>query len=165
MRIASAASSNWLLHAPSSKSVYTSTLGGGYLLNQLVPEVRKFFQNYVRANYNSDDGLLMDSQSPSLAQELYYSTCGCSTTREIPTNQMLQAAHDHMASAMTHRNGAPFIQANNSLPGNPYLPQRSATSSRPSPRCAVKTFQVRSSSCSPTVARGTVRAKFSNGWR
>lgn len=123
MRIASAASGNWLLHAPSSQSVYTSTMGGGYLLNQLVPEVRRFFQSYVRANYNSDDGLLMDWQSPSLAQELYYSTCGCLTTREIPTNQMLQAAHDHMASAMTHRNGAPFIQANNSLPGNPYLPQ------------------------------------------
>lgn len=119
-------SSTWWLHTPSSQTfatIFTSGLGGGYLMNQSSPAVRSFFRSYVRADYNSDDGLLMDWQSPSLAQELYYSTCGCTSTREIPSNAMLQAAHQKMAAALTHRSGAPFIQVDNSLPVNPYLPQ------------------------------------------
>jgi hypothetical protein len=119
-------STTWWLHTPLTQpfaAIFTSSMGGGYLVNQADPAVRSFFQSYVRANYDSDDGLLMDWQSPSLAQELYYSTCGCTTTREIPSNAMLQAAHQEMAAALTHRNGALFIQADNSLPVNPYLPQ------------------------------------------
>jgi hypothetical protein len=92
-------------------------------MNQSSAAVRSFFQSYVRAYYNSDDGLLMDWQSPSLAQELYYSTCGCASTREIPSNAMLQHAHQEMAAALTHRNGASFMQADSSLPMNPYNPQ------------------------------------------
>ena len=98
-------------------------MGGGYLLNQFNPAVRAYFQSYVRANYGSSDGLLMDWQSPSLAQELYYSTCGCSRTSEISSDAALRASHEQMATALTHRNGAPFIQADNTLPPNPYLPQ------------------------------------------
>ena len=114
------------LHAPSTQpftDIYSSGAGGGRLMNQSSPAVRAFFQSYVRTYYNEDDGLLMDWQSPSLSQELSYATCGCSSTIELPTNQMLRAAHREMAAAMTHRDGAPFVQADNSLPLNPYLPQ------------------------------------------
>lgn len=119
-------SSAWWLHTPSSQAfatIFTSSLGGGYLMNQSSPAVRSFFRSYVRAYYNSDDGLLMDWQSPSLAQELYYSSCGCTSTLEIPSNALLQAAHQTMAAALTHRDGTPFIQADSSLPVNPDLPQ------------------------------------------
>lgn len=124
--VGAGSSSAWWLHTPSSQAfstISTSSLGGGYLMNQSSPSVRSFFRSYVRSYYNSDDGLLMDWQSPSLAQELYYSTCGCTSTLEIPSNALLQAAHQKMAAALTHRNGAPFMQVDNSLPVNPYLPQ------------------------------------------
>jgi hypothetical protein len=126
MPVASAASGDLWLHAPTPQpfsDIYTSSLGGGRLMNQSSPAVRSFFQSFVRANYNADDGLLMDWQSPSLSQELYYSTCGCSSTVELPTDKMLRAAHNEMAAAMTHRDGTPFVQADNSLPPNPSLPQ------------------------------------------
>lgn len=116
----------WWLHTPSSQAfatIFTSSLGGGYLMNQSSPAVRSFFGSYVRAHYNSDDGLLMDWQSPSLAQELYYSSCGCTSTLEISSNALLQSAHQTMAAALTHRDGAPFIQADSSLPVDPSLPQ------------------------------------------
>jgi hypothetical protein len=124
--VASAASDNWWLHEPSPNqglNVFSDTLGGGYLINQSNPAVRSFFRSYVRRHYNSDDGLLMDWQSPSLPQELYYSTCGCTWTSEIRSNAALRRAHDKMSAALTHRNGSRFIQADNSLPPNPYLPQ------------------------------------------
>jgi roadblock/LC7 domain-containing protein len=124
--VANAASGDMWLHAPSTQpftDIYSSGAGGGRLMNQSSPAVRAFFQSYVRTYYNEDDGLLMDWQSPSLSQELSYATCGCSSTIELPTNQMLRAAHREMAAAMTHRDGAPFVQADNSLPLNPYLPQ------------------------------------------
>ncbi len=126
IQVASAASGDLWLHAPTTQpfsDIYSSGPGGGRLMNQSSPVVRSFFQSYVRANYNADDGLLMDWQSPSLSQELSYSTCGCSSTVELPTNRMLRAAHREMAAAMTHRDGRPFVQADNSLPPNPYLPQ------------------------------------------
>ncbi len=129
LRLAHAAASDWWLHPPAGSrsgplgGVFTSAWGGGYLLNQLNPSVRAAYQAYVRANYNADDGLLMDWQSPSLSQELFYSNCGCTTTREIGSDGMLQRAHAEMAAAMTHRDGTPFLQADNSLASNPYLPQ------------------------------------------
>jgi hypothetical protein len=124
--MAGEASADWWLHVPTrgeGASVWTTTLGGGYLINQTRPAVRSFFRSYVAQRYNADDGLLMDWQSPSLPQELYYSTCGCSTTREIRTNSALRAAHNAMSASLVHRNGRPFMQIDNSLSPNPYLPQ------------------------------------------
>jgi hypothetical protein len=126
VRVASASSSYWWLHEPSPNggvSIYSSTAGGGYLINQANPAVRSFFRSYVRGHYDADDGLLMDWQSPSLSQELYYATCGCSTTSEIQSNAALRSGHELMSAALTHSNGASFIQADNTLPPNPYLPQ------------------------------------------
>jgi hypothetical protein len=123
---ASAASFDWWLTEPSprrSTRIFTSSLGGAYLTNQTIPSVQAFFRSFVRRYYNRDDGLLMDWQSPSLSQELYYSTCGCRTTAEIRSDAALRAAHTQMSAALTHRNGSLFIQADNTLPGNPFLPQ------------------------------------------
>jgi hypothetical protein len=122
--IASAASSNWWLTAPGATArIFTGTEGGGYLADQAVPSLRAFFRSFVIRHYNRDDGLLMDWQSPSLSQELYYSTCGCKTTAQIHTDAALRAAHAAMSAALTHANGSHFVQADNTLPGNPYLPQ------------------------------------------
>lgn len=124
--MASAAFNIWSLHEPSPHQgvdVTTSTLGGGFLLNQTRPGVQAFFRSYARRHFDTADGLMMDWQSPSLPQELYYSTCGCTKTMEIHTNAALRAEHAQMSAALTHRNGAPFMQADNSLSSNPYLPQ------------------------------------------
>jgi len=121
----SSASSSWWLHepAPHGNVPISTTSPGGNLIDQANPAVRAFFRSYVRSHYNSDDGLLMDGQAPGLSEELYNSSCGCSRTREITSNRALMAAHEAMAAAMTHRNGAPFLQIDNALAPNPFLPQ------------------------------------------
>jgi hypothetical protein len=124
--IASASPESWWLHEPAPNQgtrIYSSASGGGYLINQSAPAVRSYFRRYVRRYFNSDDALLMDWQSASLAEELYYSTCGCSRTSELHSDAALQASHEAMSAALTHSNGAPFIQADNSLSPNPFLPQ------------------------------------------
>jgi hypothetical protein len=124
--IASATPESWWLHEPAPNQhtrIYSSDSGGGYLMNQSARAVRSHFRRYVRRYFNSDDGLLMDWQSASLSNELYYSTCGCSRTRELRSNAALQAAHEEMSAALSHKSGAPFIQADNSLSANPFLPQ------------------------------------------
>ncbi|MGH2877497.1 MAG: hypothetical protein ACRDLV_14695, partial [Solirubrobacteraceae bacterium] len=121
--VARVASDGWWLHEPSGAGISSSATGGGQLINQTDGAARAFFRGYARRHYDRDDGLLMDWQSPSLSQELYYSTCGCRTTREIHTNTALRAAHDQMAAALTHRDGRPFLQVDNTLSPNPYLPQ------------------------------------------
>ena len=65
----------------------------------------------------------MDDQSSSLTQELYYSTCGCTTTLEVTSNLVLRAAHDEMSAFLTHRDGSQFFQVDNTLAPNPFLPQ------------------------------------------
>ncbi len=123
---ARAAASNWWLTEPPPRQgqpIFTDWLGTGHLVNQALPAVQAFFRSYVQRSYNRDDGLLLDWQSTSLAQELYYSTCHCSRTAQIGSDQSLRAAHTKMSAALTHRNGSRFIQADLSLTPSPFLPQ------------------------------------------
>ena len=125
-RLAGAASSVWWVHEPAPNQgirIFSNTFGGGYLVNQINPTVKSFFSSYARRHFDGDDGLMMDWQSPSLSQELYYSTCGCTTTTEIRTDRALRAGHQAMSAALTHVDGRPFIQVDNTLPPNPFLPQ------------------------------------------
>ncbi len=120
------ARASWWLHEPAPRQdvrISSPTFGTGHLVDQANPAVRAFFRSYARRYYNGDDGLLLDWQSPSLTQELYYSSCHCQTTNEIRSNAALQAAHQAMSAELTHRDGAPFMQIDNTLPPNPYLPQ------------------------------------------
>jgi hypothetical protein len=125
-RPAFSASESWWLHEPAPNQgtrIYSSAYGGGYLINQFNPAVQSFFRSYVRAHYNSDDGFLMDWQAPGLSQQLFYSTCACSSTSEVRSDAALRHGHDEMSAALTHKHGGPFLKAQNSLPPNPYLPQ------------------------------------------
>ncbi len=118
------ASEDWFQHVPGSSSrVQTNSYGGGYLINQNNAGVQSFFQSYVRSHYDATDGLMMDDQSSGLGSQLYYSTCGCQTTAEASSSAALRAAHESMSAAMTHSSGQPFVQIDNTLPANPYLPQ------------------------------------------
>jgi hypothetical protein len=120
-----AASASWFQHTPGSQAtpITSNGYGGGFLINQSNPAVKSFFQSYVRSNYNSDDGLMMDDQSAGLSTQLYYSPCGCATSNEVGSNAALQAAHGAMSASMTHPSGQSFTQVDNTLPPNPYLPQ------------------------------------------
>lgn len=125
VRMATAASSNWWLHEPAPNvgvSIHSNFNGGGYLINQLQSATRGYFRSLVRNHFDAYDGLFMDEQSASLGEELYYSSCGCSSTSEIRTDRALQQAHTLMSAALTHRNGRPFLQVDNSLAPNPFLP-------------------------------------------
>lgn len=120
-----AAAESWYQHAPGSTTtrIASSAYGGGYLINQSNPQVRSFFQSYVRTNYDADDGLMMDDQSASLSAQLYYATCGCGSSEEVSSTTSLQTAHQSMSAAMTRASGQPYLQIDNSLPPNPFLPQ------------------------------------------
>ncbi|MGA2014040.1 MAG: hypothetical protein ABSH51_26390 [Solirubrobacteraceae bacterium] len=121
-----ASAAGWWLHDPAPRQrdrIASPNYGVGHLLNQDDPAVRSFFRSYARRNYDADDGLMLDWQSPSLIQELYYASCHCQTTSEVRSDAALQAGHEAMSAALTHRSGAPFIQADNTLPPNPYTPQ------------------------------------------
>ena len=115
----------WWLHSPTQHQdrIFGNQEGGGHLLNQTVPAVRTWFRNYVRQYFNPDEGLVMDDQSPSLSEELYYSTCGCKKTFEITSDAVLRDAHDAMSAYLTHRGGSQFFQVDNTLAPNPFLPQ------------------------------------------
>ena len=117
--------SNWWLHTPATGKarIFGNQEGGGYLLNQTVPAVRAWFRDYLRRHFNADTGLVMDDQSPSLSEELYYSTCHCQRTQEIASSTVLRAAHNAMSDALTHRDGSHFLQVDNTLAPNPFLPQ------------------------------------------
>jgi hypothetical protein len=118
-------SANWWLHEPSHPRtrIFSNSFRGGHLLNQTTRAVQAFFQSYARRHYDAYTGLLLDWQSSSLPQELYYSSCHCTTTHEIRSNRELMTGHEEMSAALTHKGGAPFIQADNALPANPYLPE------------------------------------------
>ncbi len=117
---------NWWLHEPRPEQrrlIYSPFLGGGYLINQTKPATRDFFRSYLRTYFNAYDGMLMDWQSPNLSMELYFSSCGCDATSEIRSNTELMQAHQAMSAALTHRDGTPFLQVDNSLADNPNLEQ------------------------------------------
>jgi hypothetical protein len=121
----SAASESWYQHTPGSQSkrILSKGYGGGYLINQDSTPVRSFFRDYARGNYNDVNGLMMDDQSSNLSTQLYYSSCGCSSSDEVNTTPQLRDAHTNMSAAMTHSDGQHFLQIDNTLPPNPYLPQ------------------------------------------
>ena len=116
-----AAPESWYQHTPGSSTnrVMTSGYGGGYLINQSNPAVQSFFQSYVRSNYGPEDGLMMDDQSPALNMQLYYSTCGCSSTNEVGVS----------ASAPRHSRG--HERGNDSRRWAALPPDRQHTSAQP----------------------------------
>ena len=115
---------DWWLHEPgfsnASHRIYKDEFGGGNVLNQSNPGVQDWFRRYVQANYNDYPALMMDDEAPSLNAELYQS--GYTTSAELKTDGQLQAAHEQMAAALTHTDGSPYLQIDNSLSVNPYLP-------------------------------------------
>jgi hypothetical protein len=117
--------SNWWLHQPKNAAarIYTNTFTGGWAINQSNPSVRAYFRRYELKNYNSDDGLMMDWQVPSMQQSFYFSDCPCSSSYEVRTNAAFRKFHQEMAADMTHRDGVPMMQIDNSLPWTPFTPQ------------------------------------------
>lgn len=115
---------DWWLHEPghtdASHRIYKDAYGGGNVLNQSDPAVQDWFRRYVQANFNDYPALMMDDVAPSLQAQLYHS--GYTSSQELQTNGALQAAHEAMAAALTHTDGSPYLQIDNSLTINPYLP-------------------------------------------
>jgi hypothetical protein len=122
--IAAAAQESWWLHQPgysdSAHRLFLAGYGGGNLLDQANPAVQAWFQSYVRANFDSYDGLMMDDSASSVSDELWGT--GFASSQEINANSALQAAHEQMAAAVTRTDGSPFVQVDNGLNVNPYLP-------------------------------------------
>jgi hypothetical protein len=121
--IAQDAQEGWWLHAPghadAAHRLRIPDYGGGQLLDDANPAVRSWFKNYVTNGFNSFDGLMMDDTNSSLTAELYESQSD--TSDEITSNNALDSAHEAMANALTHANGSPMLQVDNTLNVNPYL--------------------------------------------
>ncbi len=132
--IAGPARESWWLHEPgytdSAHRISVSSYGGGDLLNQTDPAVQNWFRNDVRTNYNAWPALMMDDSSAGLSVQLYGT--GSRTTDELSTDAQLQAEHEGMAAAMTHTDGTPFLQIDNSIPANPWLTMPFAMLNKPS---------------------------------
>jgi hypothetical protein len=123
--VAASASENWWLHetgySDSAHRIYSSSYGGGNVINQTNTAADTWFQNLLHADYNSYDGLFMDDQSSSLSGEFYYAG-ELKSSQEITTDAQLMTSHEQMASYMTHSDGSLFsIQVDNSLTPNPSL--------------------------------------------
>jgi hypothetical protein len=122
--IAQDSQESWWLHQPgfSDKAHRLSTpdFGGGQLLNQTSPGVRSWYQHFVSTSFNSYDGLMMDDTNAGLGAELWGS--GATKSQEIGTDAALQAAHTQTSQSMTHADGTPFLQIDNGINVNPYLP-------------------------------------------
>ena len=125
--VASSAQENWWLHAPGysdaahriSASYNGTTVAN--LVNQSVPAVQNWFQSYACSNDNSYDGFMMDDESGQLSAALYPSNY--TSSNEISTDAQLIAMHQSFAAKLTHCNGTPFLQVDNTLNFNPYLVQ------------------------------------------
>ena len=121
--VARSARENWWLHQPGySNAAHRLTIpayGGGHVLNQADPAVDSWFRRYTQRNFNGYDALMMDDSSGSLSDELWGT--GFATSEEITTSRALQASHERLAAALTHTNGAPFLQIDNALSPNDNL--------------------------------------------
>lgn len=122
--VASSAQESWWLHEPgysdAQHRLSVTSYGGGYLLNQANPAVVSWFHDDVRTNDNAYDALEVDDTSAGLGAELFGT--GFSSSAEITTSATLQQAHEQMAAALTHANGTPFLQVNNGISSNPFVP-------------------------------------------
>jgi hypothetical protein len=122
--IALFAQESWWLHQPGNGDfqhrLHVSDYGGGYLLNQSNPAVVSWFQQYVRTGYNAYDALMVDDTSASRSAELWGT--GFTASQELSSDQQLVSAHEQLAGALTRSDGSPFLQIDNGISPNPYLP-------------------------------------------
>lgn len=115
---------DWWLHEPGYTDAShllreTDGAGIGYFLDQAARPVQQWFQRYLRAKFNSWDGVLMDNTAGSLAAQFWGT--GYSSSEEIRTNAGLLAEHEQMARALTHSNGTPFLQVDNGITINRFV--------------------------------------------
>jgi hypothetical protein len=122
--IAASAQESWWLHQPgysdSAHRLYVPDYGGGYFLNQTSSGVRQWYANYAGTKLNGYDGLMMDDTGGGMSAEFWGT--GFSSSQEITSNSALLAAHQQMAQSVTHADGTPFLQIDNGISVNPYLP-------------------------------------------
>jgi len=133
--IAQSAQESWWLHQPgqsgaSHRLTASSSYGNAYYLNGANSAVDSWLHSYVQTNYNSFDGLMMDDTSGTPAQEFYGSNAPSSA--ELNSTASVTAEHSDVAAAMTHTDGSPFLQIDNGLSVNPYLPTTLPLLSHPS---------------------------------
>lgn len=128
--IALDARENWWLHVRGHRDaahrVAVPEFGGGDQLDQANPAVGAWFRRYVRANHDSYDALMTDDTAASLKAQF-----GAVPTDEIRTDDALRAAHEQLARALTHTDGTPFLQIDNGITANPYLPSATLLLDRP----------------------------------
>lgn len=118
------AGNSWWLHRPGYRDaahrIYSAAYGGGEIVDQRNRAVDAWFQRFVRRRYSRYRILMMDHSSASVRDELYYT--GLRTSEEIRSDRVLQASHEKMAAALTRADGSPFLQFDNALNVNPWLP-------------------------------------------
>jgi hypothetical protein len=121
---------NWWLHDPGYKDknhriTMIGNNGPVYSLNQSVPAVDDWFEQWARSKYNAWDGFEADDTYGNLPAQLYGSSGNYTTAQELTSDAALQAAHATFANAMTHVNHTPFLLEYNAIydGGNEYIPQ------------------------------------------
>ena len=117
---------DWWLHIPgfsdSAHRIRTSFNGTttANLPNLTLSAVRDWFANYARANDNAYDGFMVDDTPATLHDERYPS--GYETSNELTTDAQVVSGESLLAAALTHSDGTPFVQFDNGISVNHYLP-------------------------------------------
>jgi hypothetical protein len=94
-----------------------------YYLNQLTPAADSWFQNYVRTDFASYDGLMMDDTGDTLSGLIGNNKQGATSTQEIASDAQILAEHAQMASYMTKADSTPYLQVENGIDTWPIYPQ------------------------------------------
>jgi hypothetical protein len=124
--IAADAQENWWLHRPRTSDSAGrlvkngASWGHAYELDGSNHAVDAWFQNYVRGGFSSFDGLMMDDVAGSTDAQFYGTQA--SSSDEISSDGGVLAEHERMAAAMTRADGSSFLQIDNGINVNPYLP-------------------------------------------
>jgi hypothetical protein len=116
---------NWWLHEPGfsdaqHRLVISDNGNPGNLTNPQQSSLRDWLRSWARQHYDGYDGLMMDDSPASLHLALYDS--GFETSNELTSDAQVDAMNTQVAGAMTHQNGSPFLQVDNGITPNQYLP-------------------------------------------
>jgi hypothetical protein len=120
--ILAAAQEGWWLHQPgysdAQHRLTVSGYGGGYVLDQADPAVQQWFHGYLDANYDAFDGVMLDEMGAGARAWLWGT--GFAASQELAGDGAVNAAHEQLAAALTHSDGAPFVEIDNGISPNPW---------------------------------------------
>ena len=130
LKTASGMAESWWLHAadagaPALANRLVGTdpaFGSAYFFDQDSDAGDGWVVDYIRTSFASWDGLMMDDTGACPSCHFYAADGHPSSSLEISTTAGILGEHEKLAGLLTHPDGTPYIQVDNGIQGNSYLP-------------------------------------------